>query len=415
MRILLVNKFYYLAGGVERYVLGWERILRKNGHEVIIFSMKDQRNDESRYSKYFVDNANFSINGSIFDKLKTGINSIYSREARRKLEQLIRDTRPDIAHIHAFCYQLTPSILLPLKEANIPVVMTSHEFKPICPNQRLFNLYKGETCEDCAGEKFYYAISNRCIKNSLFVSLLGSIEAYVSKFLDIYNNYIDIIITPSLFMRNKFLVSRVKKEKRIVHIPNFINIEEYTPNQKYNGTEFSYCGRIDGNKGIETLIRACKQVNNGRLLIIGEGEWKDKIQDLIGSEKIQSVDILGYKKGNELFEIINRCQFTILPSECYENGSFAILESMALGRPVIGSNIGGIPEFINDGVDGLLFEPHNVDDLADKIQYLIDNKDIVSDMGKEARRKVEERYNSDHHYERLMDVYEQVMTARRMN
>ena len=415
MRILLINKFYYIAGGVERYVLEWERMLKGKGHEVIIFSMKDLKNNESCYSKYFIDNVNFTANGSVSNRLKSGINSIYSVEAKRNMECLIKDTKPDIAHIHAFCYQLTPSILFPLKEANIPVVLTSHEYKPICPNQRLFNLYKGEICEDCEGKKYYYAVANRCMKKSLFASLLGTIEAYLYSYLDIYNNYIDIIITPSLFMRNKFLTNRVKKEEQIVHVPNFINIEEYTPNLSYNGLEFAYCGRIDGNKGIETLIRACKQVNNGRLLIVGEGEWKTKIEDLIEKEKIQNVSILGYKKGNELFEIINRCLFTVLPSECYENGPFAILESMVLGRSVVGSKIGGIPEIISDGVDGLLFEPHNVGDLANKIRYLIDNKDIVSEMGKRARRKVEERYNSDLHYERLMEVYEQVMTARRMN
>ena len=415
MRILLVNKFYYLVGGVERYVFEWEKILKSKGHEVIIFSMKSLQNNESNYSKYFIDNVSFSINGGIVGKLKTGINSIYSREAKRKLEQLIRDTRPDIAHIHAFCYQLTPSILFPLKEANIPVVLTSHEYKPICPNQRLFNLYRGKICEDCEGKKYYRAVANRCIKNSFFASLIGSVEAYLYRFLDIYNNYIDIIITPSLFMRNKFLASSVKEEERIVHIPNFINAEKCTPNLNYNGVEFAYCGRIDGNKGVETLIRACKQVNNGRLLIIGEGEWKTKMKDIIEKEKIQNVNILGHKKGNELFEIINRCLFTVIPSGFYENGPFAILESMALGRPVIGSKIGGIPEFIDDGVDGLLFESHNVDDLANKIQYLIDNKDTVSEMGKMARRRVEERYNSDLHYERLMEVYKQVLAVRRMN
>ncbi len=414
MRILLINKFYNLVGGVERYVLEWEKILIDKGHEVVIFSMNAQKNNESEYSKYFVNNISFTANGGVGSRFKKGVSAIYSVEAKRNLKRLIKDTKPDIAHIHAFCYQLTPSILFPLKEANIPVVLTSHEYKPICPNQRLFNLHSGTICEDCKDKKFYHAVLNRCIKHSLFASLLCSAEAYIYKFLDIYNNYVDFIVTPSSFMRDKFIAGRIKKE-RIVHIPNFINIEKYTPMPIYKSKKFAYCGRLDGIKGIETLLQAVKLVKHGRLLIIGDGECKDKLKNIKKREAMHNVDFLGYRKSAELIEIMNGCMFTVLSSEGYENCPFAVLESMALGKPVIGSNIGGIPEIIDDGVDGLLFEPRNVDDLVRKIQYMLDNRQVVSDMGKMARRKVEKYYSSDIHYNKIMNVYVQALNNRSTN
>ena len=414
MKILIINKFYYLRGGTEKYFFEVGKLLQNKGHKVYPFSMKHIRNEPSEHAKYFVSNIDFqSTNGSYLKRFKSVFRTIYSTEAQNKLTQLIKVEKPDIAHLNTYCYHLTPSILYALKEAGIPVVHTTHEYKYLCPNQRLFNMYSGEICEDCKGEKYYYAVINRCIKNSYASSLIGCTEAYLFRFSGIYNKAINFIISPSKFMKNK-MVEYGLNSANIEYIPNFIEIPNYIP--RYSPGEYIlYFGGLIANKGIHTLLKAMKRRTNIQLKIAGEGEIKEDLEGFVSKENISNVCFVGYKSGDELQELLRKCLFTVLPSEMYENCPYAVLESFALGKPVIGARIGGIPELIDNGRDGLLFEPMNVDDLTEKIDYLANNKELVVEMGKMARRKVEERYNSDLHYERLMEVYKQVLTTRRMN
>ena len=408
MKILMINKFYYLMGGVEKYLFEVGKLLENKGHIVYPFSMEHSRNEPSEYAKYFVTNIDFKSNGSCLRKFKSVFRTIYSTEARKKLTQLIEIVRPDVAHLHAYCYHLTPSILYALKEAGIPVIHTTHEYKNLCPNQRLFNMYSGEICEDCKGEKYYYAVINRCIKNSYASSLVGCTEAYLFRFLDIYNKAVNFIISPSKFMKNK-MVEYGLNSTNIEYIPNFIEISNYIP--RYSPGEYIlYFGGLIANKGIHTLLKAIKRCTNIQLKIAGEGEIKEDLEGFVSKENMSNVCFVGYKSGDELQELLRKCLFTVLPSEMYENCPYAVLESFALGKPVIGAKIGGIPELIDNGRNGLLFEPMNVDDLTEKIDYLVNNKELLVEMGRNARKKIEERYTSELHYKRLMEVYEKVLS-----
>lgn len=353
MVILQINKFYYLSGGVERCVFNLEKILKRKGHEVVTFSMEHPKNRTNPHSGYFVRNVNLNGNRNTLSKIKSGIKSVYSIEAQKQLTRLINDTKPDIAHIHSYCYQLTPSILLTLKKEKIPAVQTSHEYKLICPNQRLFNLYTGEICENCKNRKYYKAIINKCIKNSIIASMAGCMEAYLSDKIQKYEKIINKIISPSSFLRNKLIEFGINP-KKVVHIPNFIFKDEYLPKHEFSNY-IVYVGRLSGLKGIKTLINAMKLVDTCDLYIIGTGKLEDDLKSYIVKEKILNVKLIGKKYGEELKKIIRNSMFTVLPSVCYENCPNSILESFALGKPVIGSNIGGIPELIDDGYDGLLF------------------------------------------------------------
>jgi len=345
------------------------------------------------------------MNNGFLNKCRAAFRTVYSFEARSRLKSLIKITEPDVAHVNAFCYQLTPSILYALKECNIPVICRSPEYKFICPNQRLFNLYTGLVCEDCRGGRYYKAIVNRCIKNSVTASVLGCVEAYFYQFLKTYKKTIDLVITPSKFMRDKMIEFGVDL-CRIEHIPNFVDVTGYRPNYDFEDY-FVYFGSLVQNKGLHTLLKAMKAISGAELKIIGEGEIEDDLKQMVEKESIHNAHFIGYKSGDELVSLVRNCMFTVLPSEMFENCPFSVLESLALGKPVIGANIGGIPELIEDGVDGLLFEPKSVRDLSLKIQFLIAHKDRLPEMGNLGRLKIEKQYNPETYYKRMIKIYEE--------
>lgn len=407
MKILLINKFHYLVGGVERYLFECMDLFNRKGHTVISFSMDHSRNEKSEYGRFFVPNVEYTETTKGMKRLLYGLRSIYSITARKNISALIKHVKPDIAHVQCFCYQLTPSILYPLKACGIPVLHTAHEYKFICPNQRLYNLHTGRICELCKNLRFYRPVSERCIKNSIFTSALGSIEAYLYKYLRAYEKMIDAIITPSVFLKNKLIEFGFDRIP-IFHLPNFISLDKYEPGDS-NGDYILYFGRLSKNKGLATLCRAMKRLDRVILKIAGDGEYEGDLQHLIRSEKLENVELIGYNANKALIELIKGSICTIIPSEWYENCPFSVLESFALGKPVIGANIGGIPELIDDGVDGFLFEPGDVAGLAYRIQYMIKNKNKAKMMGKIGRRKIERKYSADQHYGDLLGLYKRTI------
>jgi len=411
MKILQINKYYYLKGGVERYMFDVSSMLQNHGHQVIPFAMKHEKNVPTKYTKYFVEYIEFDreTKSSIFRKIKMGFKVIYSFEARNKLLRLIEKENPDIAHIHKFNNSLTPSILYALKKKEIPIVQTLHDYRTVCPNYNLYDFNKLEICEDCKGHKYFNALRRRCheIGTSYSVSLNIAMESYLYHFLKTYENTIDLFIAPSKFLMKKMIEFGVDRNQ-IIHIPYFVHYNKYIPNYS-NSNYILYFGRLERHKGIKTLIAAMKHVNSLKLYIVGEGSYRNELEKYIEIDNIKNVRLVGYKKGKELNEFIKNSCFTIVPSEWYENYPLVVLESFALGKPVIGSNIGGIPELVYSKSTGMLFESGNVEDLAEKINYLLNNKNLVVEMGKNARKRIEEKYTKNEHYMRLMEVYSKVI------
>ncbi|MFQ6126910.1 MAG: glycosyltransferase family 4 protein, partial [Candidatus Heimdallarchaeota archaeon] len=332
---------------------------------------------------------------------------IYSLEARNKLLKLITRENPDIAHVHKFSNTLTPSILYALKKKNIPVVQTLHDYRTVCPNYNMYDFNRFELCEDCKGHKYFNAVRRRCQKSSYLIGLNIALESYLYHFLNTYESTIDLFISPSNFLKEKIIEFGIDKNK-VICIPNFVNCGDYTPNYS-NSNYILYFGRLEKHKGIKTLILAMKHVKNSMLYLIGSGNYRNEMEEYVRKNNIGNVAFSGFLERKQLIRLIKHSLFTILPSEWYENCPIAILESFALGKPVIGANIGGIPELVEDGSTGMLFDSGNVDDLAEKINYLLNNKGLAVEMGKNARKKVEGEYNKDIHYKRLMEAYKKVL------
>ena len=400
----MCNTFHYLRGGAERCFLDLTALLIANGHEVIPFSMDNEKNYDSQYSDYFVSYIDFPslLNGRSGIKRKFDIAErvIYSREANRNITQLISDTRPDIVHIHGIAHEISPSILPAIKKANIPIVQTLHDYKLLCPNTNFVS--QNHVCEQCKGHRYYNVIRNRCKRGSLGASILAGVEMYTHKAMQIYERNVDVFISPSKFLQGKVKEYGIKNE--VAHIPNFINIESFTPCYQPENY-FLFFGRLAKVKGVMTLLKAMRQVKRSQLLIAGTGELQASLDAYVQEQNITNVTFLGYQTTEKIIPLIQKAAFSVIPSEWYENYSMSVIESLACGTPVVGANIGGIPELVIDNQTGLLFDSGNADQLARNIQFMVDNPELASEMGKNGRKLVETINTPEKHYQETIEIY----------
>lgn len=404
MKILLVNKFFYLKGGAERIFFETEKLLKKNGHQVMHFSMQHPLNTPSPYEKYFVTNIDYEkvAPGDLF---RSAVNVIYSSEAARKLEKLIINERPDVAHLHNIYNQLSPSILDVLKKHRIPIIMTLHDHKMVCASYLMF--LKGRICQACKDGRHYNCFLNKCVKNSRMKSLLATVEMYIHhKMLNIYDK-VDFFISPSIYLKSKLKEMGFKAEIR--HLPHFVDTAYYTPRFDQEESSIVYFGRLSPEKGLDILLNSVKEISGIVLKIIGTGPMQVRIQDRVKIENLKNVRLLGYMSGSELTTEIKKAMAVVLPSECYESFGLTVAEAFALGKPVIGSRIGGIVELIEDGVSGWTFNPGDPSDLTDKILLMMSHAEKLGEMGKIARNFVEQKLSPEAHYRGLMDIYKAAM------
>jgi glycosyltransferase involved in cell wall biosynthesis len=384
MKIIMVNKFFFNKGGSERVYFAQSILLEKAGYQVIPFAMRDARNLHSPYDHFFVQNIDYFKEKSLMGKISSGIKVLYSWEAARKIKELIKKTRPDLMHLHLFQHQLSPSIIWAAKQFDLPIVYTVHDLKPVCPVYTM--LHQGEICERCQNHNYFHCLIKKCNKGSIAGSLILTLEMYLHHFIRSYDK-IDVFITPSKFMKSKMVENSFAADK-IKVLPNFINPDDYQPSNE-NADYFLYMGRLSPEKGLMTLLKAMKWVQKSILMIAGTGPEEMTIKQFLTNHKINNVRLLGYQPLEKLKGVISNAKFVVVPSVCYENCPMAVLEAFASGKPVIASSIGGLPELIKDGENGLLFEAKNVMELAEKINFLLSSPDLLNDMGRQARKDIE--------------------------
>lgn len=404
MKILMVNKFFYIKGGSETYYFALKRKLEQEGHRVVDFSMKDPRNFASDFESYFVENVDYNETHGVLKKLRMAANIIYSFEAKKKFEALVRKERPDIIHLHIFQHQLSPSILDIAKKYRIPTVYTAHDLKMLCSNYKM--MHHGRICEQCKGGKYYHCIQNKCVKDSCAKSTINVIEGYLHKWKKSYD-VINTIITPSLFYQKKFEEFGVESG-RLVHIPNFLDSDKPCINTIRNSKKYYvYFGRLSEEKGIFTLIHALQKTQIS-LYIIGTGPLEPGVKKYIDENKVNNISLLGFKQGQELTDLIGNAKAVILPSEWYENGPYSAIEALQMGRPIIGADIGGIPELVDN--NGFLFESGDDRDLLSKIDRIEKMNEIqYIDMENRSSQLFADKYTWNYHYKKLKKVYEKVI------
>lgn len=404
MLILQVNKFHWIKGGSETVYFGVSNLLESHGHKVIPFSMKDSRNLSTPYDKYFVENVSYS-RGGVKEKIFAALKIVYSAEARKKMEALLLEVTPDIGHFHIFQHQISPSVFGPLRKRGVPIVLTLHDLKPICPNYKM--LTHDGICERCKGRKFYNCFIHKCSKGSSVNSLVNTVEMYFHYAMQYYQN-VDKYIAVSSFFRNKMIEYGFPSEQ-VVHIPNFVDISNFNFSDVDNGYGL-YFGRLSEEKGLTTLLKALTIRPEIAFKIVGAGPLEQYLRRIVDREKLSNITFEGFKAGDELKKLIGHSSFTVIPSECYEAFGMTILESFSMGKPVIGARIGGIPELINEDIDGFTFEAGNVDELTEKLSLLWDDPEKRTRMGKNGREKVVKEYTPERHYKQLIAVYEKLLS-----
>jgi glycosyltransferase involved in cell wall biosynthesis len=403
--LLSINNYNYRRGGAEVVFLEQNSLLRSVGWNVVPFAMRHAKNLYTPWERFFVSEIEFGERYSPWQKAVLACKAIYSWEARRNLQQLLNAVRPDLAHCHNIYHHLSPSVLPVLKSFGLPIIVTLHDLKLVCPAYTM--LAQGSRCERCKGGKLYELLHNKCMKGSVVLSGVVFFEALVQRFLKSYRQNVDRFVVPSQFYVEKFVEWGWERDA-FVHIPNFVDVQTHFPDFS-PGRHFLYFGRLSPEKGIATLVEAAA-LAEVPISIVGTGPQEGELRRL-AHERRAMVTFHGYLAGEKLHQAVRSARATVLPSEWYENGPLSVLESYALGKPVIGAAIGGIPELIRDGETGFSFVSGSVDSLADVLRQMADlQREEVMAMGRTARDWVENEFTAQRYLERILDLY-QSMTA----
>ena len=411
MRILLVNYRYFISGGPEKYMFNIKKMLEENGNEIIPFSIHSNKNVETEYSKYFVEPIG-SRDATYFEECKKTpkviaqmlSRSIYSVEVEKAIQKEIKDIKPDLVYIIHFVNKLSPSVIRGAKKLGVPVILRLSDYFLLCP--RFDFMYNKKPCEECLTKGYMSCIKKRCVKGSLFASVIRVFSMKVHQMMNIYED-IDAFITPSEYLKDK-LIANGFDEKKITCIPTF-TASKSEVGEPCIGMYGLYFGRVTEEKGVDTVVKAYEMMPDRHVKIMGDDTTDEakRLKDYIADKKIKNVEFVGFKAGEELEEIIKGARFTLIPSIWYDNLPNTALESFQYSKPVIASNIGSLPELILDGVNGYLFKPGDPGELCKKIK-LLDDDDLVKEMGSASRSRLEERFAPKTHYDALLNIFNRV-------
>lgn len=380
MRILLVNKFHYRKGGAETYYLTVGSELERMGHEVAYFSMRHPDNLPCRWDKYFVTQREYNNVKNPLKAARDGMALIYSPEAKRNFQALCEEFRPDVVHLNNVHRQITLSILdAPyLRENKVPVFYTAHDYVTVCPGYLMLD-GDGRVCDACLEDgRYRHCIERRCVKGSRAKSALAAMEASFNR-AHKSNRRIDRVIAPSRFMRSK-LIEGGWPEGKVVFLQNFADdaILDRAANAGADATDrenpyLLFFGRLSVEKGVDTLLRAFDAAlpnlpQDMRLVVVGDGPDSADFKALASSLGCASrIEFAGYQTGGALQAYVERASLAIASSRCRENMPYSIVEAFAAGTPVVGTDIGGIPELVDEGKTGFICDPGDVQSMADAI------------------------------------------------
>ena len=410
MKILLVNKFHYRRGGSETYYFALADALKKAGHEVVFFAMKHEENFPCEQEEFFVDNVDYKGENSKLSELKMAVKLIYSFEAKNKFEALVKKEKPDVVHINLVHRQITLSILDVCKKYKIPVVFTAHDLVCTCSIGSLLTPERKE-CRECYGGKFLNCIRKRCMSGSLTKSVAACAEAYFYKLHGSYNK-IDYYITPSAFHKNEILKAGITRNT-VENIPNFLPPETAFEIKEKKENYFLFLGSLSEDKGVFTLLKAFHKadIEGFRLVIAGTGYESDRMKKYIAENSLEDkVEMTGFVTGERLEKLRDNAYAVVLPSECFENGPYALMEPMSAGKPVIGAEIGGIPEMAIPHKTGWLFESGNEECLAEILKKATEISDEeYKNLSQKACEFAEARFNHENYIRKLEKIYENLI------
>lgn len=384
MRILLANKFYYRRGGDCIYMMNLEQLLKEQGHDVAVFAMDYPENLDTPWKKYFP---------SDMSKLSAFSRPFGDRETKRKFTALMDDFHPDVVHLNNIHTQLSPVIAEIAHEKGIRLVWTLHDYKLLCP--RYDCLRNGENCELCFDpENKGNCLKYSCMKGGKIGSWIGYKEAKKWN-KGRLESYTDKFICPSHFMQEEMEKGGFDRNK-LITLCNFIDVEKCKKQDYTKEDYYCYVGRLSHEKGVMTLLEAANRLSY-QLVIIGDGPLASELK----AKALSQIKFVGYKDWDDIKELVGKARFSVIPSEWYENNPLSVIEAKCLGTPVLGARIGGIPELIDEGKNGMTFESRNVEDLKDKIELMWNASFDYKEIAVEAMK----RYKDKSYYYHILEIY----------
>lgn len=407
MKVLQINKYNYIKGGADSVFFNTIKLLEGKGHKAIPFSIIHPRNEASEYDEYFV-YAPEIRDQPVLKKVKSISRYFMNRDAVIKIEQLIIKEKPDIAHIHNIFNGISLSILPVLKRYGIPVVITMHETRFICPSS-YFN-QRGRLCELCSNTFYLNCMIHKCYQDSVVNSIMCALEMFHKEYIFNYDKYISKYIFVSKRYKQLHAAKHDYFEKKGIVLYNFLpEIKNVNP-CSHRGSYLFYYGRVTEEKGVETLIEAMKLLPGFQLRIAGNGPLLDSLK----CKSLPNVELLGFASGESLVEQIRNSSYVIVPSEWEENNPMTVIEAYSYGKPVIGSNIGGLPEIIDDGETGFIFNTFDKSDLVNVISKAMAISDTAYEaLSSNARKFAEEHFDAEKHYEKLIGIYNMAILENR--
>lgn len=387
MKILIIHNHYSNFSGEEAVVEAQIKLLKERGDQVITYFRKSE-----------------GINRMAFGKLRSFFMALYNPHAIKEIKEVLRVEQPDLVHVHNLFPLISPAILPVIKREGIPIVMTVHNYRLVCPNGLFFS--QGKICEACVGKNKEWNCITRNCESSYFKSIGYALRNWWVRKQEYYLKYVDTFVCLTEFQKNKLAANGFSIEK-IEVIPNmYSGILNKTQKTTFitTGKYVAFVGRISPEKGISLLYEAAKLLPN--VLFKLAGGIRENYQLPV---KPINVELLGMLNKNELNSFYNNASAYVLSSICYEGFPMVFPEAMNHSLPIIASNMAGFPEVVTHEKNGLLFEVGNAKDLASKIQFLWDNPIVAKQYGLAGYQKLKANYTSKQYSEKLIAAYNQLI------
>ena len=384
VRVLVVHNAYQHRGGEDTVVESEIDLLQSHGHEV---------------KTWFRSNTDVAGMSS----LSLMGNTLWSSDTSRDLAAMIRVFRPDVIHAHNTFPLISPSLYWAAQRAGVPVVQTLHNFRLMCLNA-LF-LRESKVCEDCLGHSPWRGVARACYRGSHAASAALAGMLALHRGLGTYTHKVARYIALNEFCRRKFIEGGLPAERLVVK-PNFVDFALPPPEPRAG---VLFVGRLSAEKGVATLAEAMARLPAAQLRVAGDGPQAAALDDIAGVARLGSLPATAVRQE------MRRALALVVPSICFENFPRTIAEAFACGTPVIASRIGALADIVGDGVTGLLFEPGNAQDLADKLAWALAHPQQMAAMGHTARTQYEAEFSAGVNYRRLMEIYEAALTDTRLS
>ena len=383
MKICLVHNAYGRVSGEEIVVQNLQRLLEAHCHRVVTFFRSSQE-----------------INEMTFGKARAFFSGIYNPAAARAFRRLLAIDAPDIVHIHNVFPLISPAVLGECRAAGIPVVMTVHNYRLVCPNG--LQMRDGHACQECCGGREYRCVVHRC-EGSVCKSLGYALRNAVARKLRFFDDNVTLYAALSEFQRGRLIDAGFNAD-RIVVIPNMVDGTP-PPLPHHDGSYVGYVGRISPEKDVPTLLAAARQTPAIPFRAAGSYAGLPELP----CRAPANFQFLGHVPHEKLGAFYDDARLMVLTSNCFEGFPTVLAEAMLHGKPVVCSRIGGLPEIVDDGRTGLLFKPGSAAELARKIRYFWDHPSACRRMGECGRTKSLREYSPDTYYRHLMNLYDKAL------